>query len=397
MATTLKERAAKLRGGQLLPGEMLDSLLTVNTIDDLKELLDPGDGSAAREERTKAMFAGITPPTDDEAGLLRRVHEYVFGNAKLSAADRALVEPAFPLEVRAITVGDKTINSQWDLGTSGAPVFVEIPGTLTIAQGGYITIENTALSLTIGNLVRNGNTGIGTFSDINILGVNGSTGVPGATPNAPGQAQNGDGGECSSGGIAGHGGGPGDPGATGTVGGTGGAGGNGLPSMPATITINTSIGGTAPQISIATQSGQGGNGGPGGTGSQGGQGGNGGNGVSCGCTGNAGGNGGQGGTGGPGGVGGQGGNGVNAAGNVVVSVPAPYAGKIMKVMIVAPPGTGGGAGAGGAGGPGGGGSNGGKHNNGGNPGGSGSTGGPGTGGAYGTAIGNPANIIVQPT
>src|SRR5262249_2698222 len=81
-----------------------------------------------------------------------------------------------------------------------------------------------------------------------------------------------------------------------------------------------------------------------GTGSKGGQGGNGGNGVSCGCTGNAGGTGGQGGKGGQGGVGGPGGNAVDAAGKIIVYVPAQFADLIVRIPQQAQTGGGGGAG-----------------------------------------------------
>lgn len=398
MAATFAERVAKLGLGDptMWPGETIDAQITVRDVDHLKDILDPGMGAAERKAHAHAMFDGVTQGSDSESGLLRRVYEYVYGDSELSDEDREVVGAAFPLEVRAVAAPDKTISTPWNLGQSGSPV-VMILGTLTINQGGYILIGNTVLNFTVDNVIRNGTSGASGAYDFNILGVDGNTGSPGAQPAAPGQAQNGPPGTCSSAGIAAGGGGNGSTGAVGTVGGTGGDGADGLPSLPATITIKSTIGGSAPQVTIATRSGAGGAGGPGGTGAQGGQGGNGGNGVTCGCTGNSGGTGGQGGTGGPGGVGGPGGNGIDAGGNVVVIVPAAYASRILPVQLLASAGAGGGAGSGGPGGAGGGASSGGKHNDGGSGGGTGGAGGPGKTGPRGLRPGKPGTITVQPT
>jgi hypothetical protein len=398
MTKTFEERVAKLGLGDPAHWlcEEIDALIIVEDIDGLKNALDLGLDKTAREAHVKALFEGVTQGSDTESALLRRVHEFIFGNAELSADDRKLVESAFPLELGVIAAPDKTINSQWHLGRSTSPQVVNV-GTLTIEQGGYITIENTLLTFNVETIIRNGNTGSDN-GDFNILGVAGGPGGTGTTPNAPGQAQNGNPGNCSSAGIAGSPGGNGWTGATGTIGGTGGKGSDGLPSMPATININKGVqlGPNVSQIIIKTMSGAGGAGGAGGTGTKGGKGGNGGNGVTCGCTGNAGGTGGQGGTGGPGGPGGPGGNAVDAAGNVVVNVPAAFYKLIVPVPITAQPGPGGPPGAGGSGGDGGGGSSGGKHNSGGSGGGSGSPGSEGTRGSDGTRTGKPAEVNVQP-
>jgi len=397
MAITFAERAAKFGFGDpsTWPSGEIDALITVESIDHLKDILDSGADSDERAAHVAALFSGIAPDPAD-GGLLQGVHHYVFGNDALSEEHREAVEPAFPMQIRAIMAVDKTIDSQWDLGQSAPPVSVTL-GTLTMNQGGYVTIENTVLlAFTVDNLIRNGNAG-GPPGDFIIAGVTGRTGGVGSTPVPPGQAQSGNPGTCSSAGIAGPGGGNGTPGATGTVGGTGEPGRDGLPSLPATITINTSVGGTAAQVIVASMSGAGGVGGTGGNGSAGGQGGNGGNGVSCGCTGNAGGTGAQGGTGGAGGVGGPGGNGVDAAGNVMVNVPAAFFNKIVGLQLQAPPGAGGAPGTPGVGGAGGGGSSGGKHNSGGSGGGTGAGGGPGTRGPSGTLSGKPGFVQVQPT
>jgi hypothetical protein len=399
MAKTFAERVAKLGLGDPAHWvtEEIDALYIIEDIDTLKDMLDQGFDQPQREAHVKALFAGVAQSDDTESALLRRVHEFIFGTAELSAEDRKLTESAFPLELALITAPDKKINSHWHLGKSTSPTVVNV-GTLTIEQGGYITIENTVLNFNVDTIIRNGNTGSNN-GDFNILGVAGKTGSTGTTPTAPGQSQNGNPGNCSSAGIAGSPGGNGSPGAEGTVGNTGDPGGDGLPSMPATINIAKGIqlGPGVSQITIMTMSGAGGAGGPGGTGSKGGQGGNGGNGVSCGCTGNAGGTGGQGGKGGQGGVGGPGGNAVDAAGNIVVYVPAQFANLIVRIPQQAQPGGGGAAGNGGDGGDGGGASSGGKHNSGGSAGGRGAPGGQGTRGSGGTHVGKPAVIDIQPT
>ena len=400
MPKTFQERVAKLGLGdpKTWPGEEIDALITVNDIDRLKDILDVGLPEAARDAHMKALFEGVTVGSDRESRLLHRVHDYVFGNGTLSSEDRQLIGSAFPLEMEVKVAEDKTINTPVNLGTSTSPVIVNY-GTLTMNQGGFLYVENTLLTLTVDTLVRNGNTGVSSAGDFNIMGVIGKTGTPGTTPGTPGQAQSGAPGNCSSAGIAGSGGGNGSTGATGTIGGPGAPGGDGLPSMPATITINKEIklGTGVPQIIVRTMSGPGGYGGPGGTGGTGGQGGNGGNGVTCGCTGNSGGSGGIGGTGGQGGNGGAGGNGVDAAGNVTVFVPAAEVNKIVPIGVPAQPGNGGAAGAGGSGGAGGGASSGGKHNSGGPAGGKGADGPQGSPGPRGTVTGKAAQVNVQPT
>ena len=401
MPMTFHERAAKLGLGDptMWPGEEIDTFITIDNIDTLKNLLGFDGDKAAGEARVKALFDGIKIGSDPESALLLRVHQFIFGAAELSAEDRKLVDSAFPLVMESIAALNKTIDTPWDLGESTSPLRVDV-GTLTINQGAYITIQNRLLAdFKVDHVIRNGNTGNPSFGDFNILGVAGATGTTPATPAAPDQAQHGKPGNCSSAGVAGDPGGNGSPGAEGTPGSTGGKGGDGLPSMPANIEITNSItfGANASQLIIRTMSGAGGTGGQGGGGSAGGQGGNGGNGTSCGCTGNAGGTGGPGGRGGTGGTGGPGGNAVDAAGNIIVKVPAAYSNLIIRVPMQAQPGVGGGPGAAGTGGPGGGASSGGKYNSGGLGGGRGATGNPGNSGPDGTRVGAAAQILIEPT
>src|ERR1700752_3505438 len=370
MTKTFEERVAKLGLGD--PGtwltEEIDALIRIENIDTLKEMLDLGFDQPAREAHVHRLFEGVAQPGDPESALLRRVDEFVFGNAELSADDRQLVESAFPLELGVIAAPNKTINSEGHLGRSTSPQVVNV-GTLTIEQGGYVTIENTLLTFNVDTIIRNGNTG-NPNGDFNILGVAGKAGTTPPTPDTPGQAQNGNPGNCSSAGIAGRPGGNGSTGATGTIGRTGEKVADGLESMPATINIAKGIqlGPNVAQIVIRTMSGAGGAGSAGGTGSKGGK----------------------------GGVGGPGGNAVDAAGNIDVLVPAQFVPLIVKLPLTAQPGAGGPPGAGGSGGDGGGGSSGGKHNSGGSGGGRGAPGAEGQRGADGTRVGKAATINVQP-
>lgn len=397
MSQTVAERAAKLGLGDpsLWPGGEIDVHISVQSIDQLRDLLDSGADEAKRASHVAAMFQGIDPAGAPDGGLLRRVYHYVYGNDPLSAEDRAAMEPAFPMKVRVFMADDITKDTQWDLGTSDKPVSVTV-GTLTLNQGGYVSIQNTSLDFTVDNLIRNGDPGPDIQGDFLILGVRGGKGGDGITPKAPGQAQNGSVGVCFSPGVSGDGGGSGTTGTFGTEGGTGEDGEKGLPSLHATITIKKTVGGTASNIIIATQCGPGGDGGKGGDGSPGGQGGNGGDGVTCGCTSNTGGTGAQGGKGGTGGSGGKGGKGGDATENITVNVPAAYKSAITKFEMRTPGGDGGRVGQPGPGGAGGTGGTGGKGNASGSSGDFGGTGDPGKPGARGDD-GTTATITITPT
>jgi hypothetical protein len=383
------------------PRELLDegisisSTITVNDIDQLRDVLDTGESQVVREAVAKLLFEGIelTPDSDaSSAGILRRVENFLHGTAELSPVDRERVTASFPLEVRAESNPSQTISTPYQL-TGPEPIFKMNWGTLTLANGGCLIAYNKPVLISIDQLIRTGNAPT-PYADINILGATGTPG-PTATVGPVGSAGgNGKNGSCSSAGIAGPGGENGKTGGTGIVGGTGGGGGDGFASQSAIISIK-SFGNTA-TISVATRSGTGGAGVRGGQGGRGGTGGNGGNGVKCGCTGNGAGNGAPGGTGGAGGVGGNGGNGMNAQANVVIFVPTGNIAQIFPIPQSVPPGPGGQGGLPGGGGPGGGKGSGGKHNGDGSPGGSGAQGATGAGGNTGTQSGTPAQISVQP-
>src|SRR5262249_29616255 len=148
MTTTFAERVAKLGLGDHWLVEEIDALITVQDLDHLKEMLDMGFDQPAREAHVKALFQDVTQGGDAESALLRRVHEFVFGNAELSADDRKLVESAFPLEVEIVSAPDKRITQPWNLGKSDSPQIINL-GTLTIEQGAYVTIENTLLNFNV--------------------------------------------------------------------------------------------------------------------------------------------------------------------------------------------------------------------------------------------------------
>jgi len=396
----MKRRAQRLGHSveALERGELIQSTVSIPDIDELKRFLDLGTTPESRAQLVQDLFSGIPPagpPAEDgsEAGILRRVEEFLFGNAALSPLDRERTASLFPMSIHAVSgTPQGPINYVWNLGTSANLVNMCLT-TLDLEEGGCITIYNTPLQFSVGTLTRNGSAPP-PYYDFNIFGATGSTGAPGSTGGTGGGGTPGSEGTCSSPGISGSPGGPGSSGTTGAAGSQGGQGGQGLPSLSATITIR-GFTGSASSITVFTRSGTGGAGGPGGAGGIGGQGAPGGNGAHCGCEGTNGGSGGPGGAGGAGGTGGSGGNGVDAAANIIVYVPSGQTNMIVGLTAMAPPGAGGSGGAGGAGGSGGSGGSKGKDSHSGSAGGTGGAGSTGPPGAAGTVSGNPAQILTR--
>ena len=371
-------------------GGPLETTVTVYNTDQLRSLFDSGLDEQGREAHYQALFGSVAPASSD---TVSKITAHVVGNGILSEADKAAAAPMFPMTVHvsANAAGPITVSSRYDLSTpDGSPRIVAFTDVI-LEQGGYFVCEATPLNFSCDTLTRNGGSGASNIADFNILGRPGTTPPTPATPGGATQAAAGYGGECSSAGIAGHGGGPGNPGGTGTPGTPGAPGTPGTASMPATITIGTTLTG---KLSIFSQSGIGGRGGNGGQGGPGQQGGNGGGGVTCDCTGNAGGQGGDGGNGGVGGAGGNGGNGVDAAGGVTVKVPSASTSNVSTTTAPAQPGAPGTPGPGGLPGAGGTGGGGGKNNNGGSNGGGGAYGASGAQGQPGAVTGRAAQIQV---
>jgi len=391
-----RERAAKLgfSADLLKPGIEIKTAIQVPDIETLRFMLDFGETEAERAANAKILFGDIplTDPDKDasEAGILRRVDEYLYGNGILAAVDRQRITQLFPMTLNVLLADDKTISGKWDL--TGIPV-VDV-GTLTMQNQSYIVTNASALTFTADNIVRNG-TPPATFSDFNILGSTGATGATGTQPGPGSAGQGGSKGTCKSPGVAGNPGGPGTTGGTGSTGGPGAPGRTGGSSQQATIVITNGFTG-AQTLSIVTRSGTGGVGGQGGTGGQGGQGGVGGDGATCGCEGTNGGPGAPGGPGGQGGPGGPGGSPTSFAGNIIFRVPAAQTESVIQTSSPVGPGGGGTGGTGGVGGAGAGGGSAGKHQSGGNQGGTGGGGSPGGYGPGGTGQGTPATISVQP-
>lgn len=386
-----KERA-KLLG--VSPDTDFRGVIRIESLERLIEILTDQKEPKSGE----LLFAGIAPVRDNlTLQLSRKLVEHIYCGQDLSDGDRAAVDTAFPLDVNVISIPEKTISTEWNLNeeTPTGLVLVSV-GTLTINDGGTVTIANRQLDLTVDHLVRNGTALPGGRGEFNILGIDGAQGTKPDAAKAPGQAGSGNPGNCSSAGIAGAAGEKGTPGEPGSKGAEGGKGGGGKPSLPAIMRFTTSVTATG-RIKVLTHSGAGGKGGEGGQGSMGGQGGNGGNGVTCGCTGNAGGSGASGGRGGTGGTGGPGGNGADAEGNIIVWVPANAISKFdSPVRLPAHAGEGGDPGLRGEGGAGGKAGSGGKHNDGGSAGGPGAVGDPGTRGPDGQHNGTPAEIYILP-
>ncbi len=433
MSLSFNDCAQKLNHSleRLEAGEEIQSTITVPDIDALRILMDDGASSDIRRERTEAIVARVSQqevqdgvlsgfwhllrrvlkmdhvqqhqsrfphpidPINDgsEAGILRRVAAFIYGDAPLDPIDRKRTAHLFPMAVSALSAKSKTISAPWDLGESKNLCIVCL-GTLTMEDGSSIFIKNTPLQFKVDTLIRNGAPPPGINYDIAILGVTGAAGTAGSIGGMSNPGGTGINGNCASPGIQGDAGKQGNVGATGGVGGTGGLVGDGKASLSATIVITTGITGSVGAISILTQSGAGGTGGPGGTGGTGATGGVGGVGATCGCEGTNGGPGGTGGTGGQGGIGGTGGNGV-PGNDIYVTVPPGQKNKIIVVPpLNAPGGVGGLGGATGPAGGGGAGGGGGKHHDSGGGGGGGAQGTQGQKGATG-GVGVPGHIYVK--
>jgi hypothetical protein len=391
------ERAEKLghSSESLKSGKSVKSTLTVPNITSLRELLSHGETSKERESNFDCLFGSITSlaNNDSHEAFMMRVNGFLYGNTELSDDDHSRLSQAFPMDV--YTASSETHDyaaGKNDLGTSQNLLLLNY-SKVTIADKGYITIQNTPLRFTCDSLTRTGSAPTG-YGDFNILGVTGGTPGQTDTGTTGGDGSDGNPGNCSSAGIAGASGQIGHVGKTGGTGGIGKQGGDGLPSLQAEIRISTSL--DAASLTVWTRSGTGGIGGVGGTGGIGGNGGGGGNGASCGCTGSGAGNGESGGKGGQGGIGGLSGNGVNAAGNIKVLVPTAYMSIVFPNKLPTHPGIGGVGGVGGAGGAGGSKGSGGKHNGDGSDGSVGGKGSTGGNGAKGTQSGTPADISIQP-
>lgn len=375
----------------LAAGETVSNTITINSIDELKKLLNP-NGNVAPQ----------TAGNDATLTLADKARDYVFGGRELTADEQKELEAVFPLETSAISMADKTLaaGEVWDLGTSTGPLMLNI-GTLTMEPGSYIRIANTMLVMTVQNIIRNAGSAPNNHYDLGIFGVTGNTPQQAAAGSAGAAGAMGATGTCIGTGISGSNGSPGGSGKPGGNGGAGLSGNNGLPSLPTSITIAQSIGGTADKFVICTRSGDGGQGGQGGNGGAGGQGGEGGIGATCSCEHSNGGTGGNGGVGGNGGAGGNGGDAVQGN-DIFVYLPASQSDKLVTLSSVAIPGNGGqGGNSGAAGASGKGGSPGGaggcpKGNYGadGNPGTHGAVGKPGN---AGTQHGSPGSFYILKT
>lgn len=325
-ATDLGQDIEKLKNGQVI-----DQIITVDSLAKLKALLN--DGTTANVNAKKPVSA------DQNAivSIAEKVHDHIFFDSILEDNDISYLKRVFPVDVRTVTAGDKTLQpgEVWDLGTSTSPVVVNL-GTLTMQAGSSIKIANTVLDMMVDTLVVNTGSTTSPY-DLGIFG------VKGITPPQAGPVKDADNGTVGSSGTCGPGGGvPGDNGGTGNTGqpghdgNTGTVGGNGFPSLTSIIKIGNITG----NFRISTRSGDGGQGGQGGVGGNGGVGGTGGHGATCGCTNTNGGKGGTGGNSGNGGVGGKGGDAVDGN-NIYVIVPKGQAGKIIQINATANGGPGG--------------------------------------------------------
>lgn len=340
------EMAAKLghSSDALKAGETVTSIITVNNLAELKNLLGgiiPADNKPGILQNILASSNSADNLAAASPTLLQKVHAHVYADAPLSVGEQSAIAIAFPLDIKSISALSYTCPPGETCWGRSQMVFANF-NEITMEDGAYVTLYNASISSLLYVLTRNGAPPAG-HSDFNILGIAGTAGTVGATGPAGGAGAAGaDGtvGETT----------PGNGGNGGNAGNglTGNNGGNGIPSMDANFVIGTLKGATT--LSFFNASGAGAAGGAGGQGGAGGHGGGGGNlnpQITCaGSPGTAtGGNGGDGGNGGNGGKGGNGGNGADAGGMIVVCLPRQYLAGMKYSAIPAP---GGAAGAGGA-------------------------------------------------
>ncbi|WP_162915574.1 hypothetical protein [Paraflavitalea soli] len=403
MKLSFRERAERLGHSlELLDqGIPITSLITVKDVEQLKALTNVFADRENNPDLCNQLFGNVplTSVQDDRsaAGTLRRVNEYIYGDAELHPSDRERIKSAFPMQIQATSADPYTPTAPVKINNPVTPQVFNY-GTVTLNQGIYINFYNTVVTgFTMDTLIRNGTNGNPNIGDFNIFGATGSNGAV-VTKGATGtNGGGGSGGTCTvSGSEPGDNGGPGGPGTPGATGSPGNPGGPGLASYSAVFTINTSVvSNSSHPVLFFTRSGTGGSGSNGANGGVGGNGGNGGGGANCECTGTSGGNGGAGGPGGSGGRGGDAGNGVNSAGGIVLNVPTASANLVTTNGAIAPPGGFGQGGAPGAGGSGGTAGGGGKGHGGGTNGSKGATGSPGSPGSASQVSGTAATFTIN--
>lgn len=358
------------------------------------------------ELRTYLQWHKIQPSTAPAHQLLQggapqnqhavMQHVMDFATGKIEELNPLVAEnisSAFPLTITEVSAPNKDYGPGENLLAKSAPGIVNfIFETVTIADGGWLTVRNSNVLFKCDTLILKGKP-TGDWSDINILGVDAENAPPsgeaGPTGNLP-QAKS-----ASCIGLDPQAPDPGGVGATGTDGATGNHARPGLPSLAADFQIWKEIQSARGKLSVRSRSGAGGNGGTGQKGGKGGKGAQGGNGTNCGCNSNGGAVGGSGGKGGRGGKGGDGSDGVDGQGTISISVPEGWKDKVETYELVANFGEAGKRGEGGDGGAGGEGGEQGKNKTKGNTGGTLGSGGQGDLGNAGKKQGIPAKIEVR--
>lgn len=379
-------------------GNHIRTTVMAKNIKEMHSLMHDGAADDVRAKRLSSYKAEHHAELMDEKNmsieaLFMRGGAYIHADYPLCDEDTKMLDTFFPVPVDLVSIADKTISSEWNLGNSAAPVNYNL-GTLTINPGGYMIATATQVTLSATSLVNNVSGNSGTNYTIGIFGVAGNAGDTGSAGGTGKAGKNGADagtpcpGVCTGARTPAKGG-------TGKVGGTGGngnSGKDGIPNLGANFKFDAITGNP---IYITTTSGAGGDGGAGGAGGTGGAGGKGGDGCSSGCEGTDSADGGTGGDGGPGGDGGDGGDGINGVPISVTLGAGSHTSMVNHGGTVAAPGHAGLAGVGGIGGDGGaGGTGSGKHRSGGSQGSPGGNGASGKNGNPGQYDGQPGNITV---
>jgi hypothetical protein len=139
---------------ELAEGRAQDTQITVRSIDHARRLMSRA-GPAERERRGRTFFDLIAPRLDRIEGYHDRAYAYIFADAKLRDEDLKYVDKYLPVDVKALSLDNKTLapNEVWVLGVNAPAVAINL-GTLTMGPGSKIVAFSTVVSFSCQELIR---------------------------------------------------------------------------------------------------------------------------------------------------------------------------------------------------------------------------------------------------
>lgn len=124
------------------------SSVTVGSIDELRALVRP-----IHPPQAVPPMVVETGPRRGAPTLEERVQAYLYGDGDLTAAERKLCQPSFPVTVTLVSEGDRTLPSGETPVGPNAPPTVWNYGTLNFRSDSYVTVKSTYFTLNVQNLV----------------------------------------------------------------------------------------------------------------------------------------------------------------------------------------------------------------------------------------------------